>query len=104
MLELIRAKRYGQINETEYNKRGNEIDIKINELIAQKDLIEQEEHGARIKKKRLDDIMELIDEIDVVNKFDEELFKNIVDTIIVRKNTLEFQLKVGINEAIAMPR
>ena len=54
--------------------------------------------------KRIDEIIKIIDMIDITQQFDEELFKNIVDIIIVRGNTLEFKLKVGITESIEILR
>lgn len=54
--------------------------------------------------KRIDEIIKMIDMIDVTQQFDEELLKNIVDIIIVRGNTLEFKLKVGITERIKIQK
>lgn len=100
MLELIRAKRAGQLTETEYNNKGIEIEKTINTLKAKKELLEQKCHSAQMTNKRIDEIIKIIEMNDVTEQFDGELFKNIVDTIIVRNKTLEFQLKVGISEIV----
>lgn len=104
MLELIRMKRAGQLTETEYNSKGSEIEQIINELTAKKEVLEQKCHSAQMTNKRIDEIIKIIDMIDVTQQFDEELFKNIVDIIIVRGNTLEFKLKVGITERITIQK
>lgn len=104
IFELIRDKRAGQLTETEYNSKGSEIEQIINELTAKKEMLEQKCHSAQMTNKRIDEIIKIIDKIDVTQQFDEELFKNIVDIIIVRGNTLEFKLKVGITERITIQK
>ena len=56
-------------------------------------------------RKRVDEIIELIESMDIANKFDGEIFKNIVDTVVVRNNyTLDFHLKVGVTESVTIVR
>lgn len=73
-------------------------------LLQKKEVLEQQCHSAKMTNKRIDEIIKIIDMIDVTQQFDEELFKNIVDIIIVRGNTLEFKLKVGITEKITIQK
>lgn len=105
MLAVVRAKRAGELTDAEYNKRGGEIEIRINELTRIREGLEQKSHAAKMTRKRVDEIIELIESMDIANKFDGEIFKNIVDTVVVRNNyTLDFHLKVGVTESVTIVR
>ena len=104
MFELIRAKRTGQLTETESNQKGREIEQLINELTAKKEVLEQKCYSAQMTNKRIDEIIKLIDMVDITKQFNGELFKNIVDAVIVKENTLEFKLKVGITEKVTIQK
>ena len=105
MLSVVRAKRAGELTDAEYNKRGGEIEIRINELTRIREGLEQKSHAAKMTRKRVDEIIELIESMDIANKFDGEIFKNIVDTVVVRNNyTLDFHLKVGVTESVTIVR
>lgn len=55
--------------------------------------------------KRVEEIIELVENVDITNKFDGEIFKNIVDMVVVRNNyTLDFHLKVGVTESVTIVR
>ncbi len=105
MLAVVRAKRAGELTDAEYNKCGGEIEIRINELTRIREGLEQKSHAAKMTRKRVDEIIELIESMDIANKFDGEIFKNIVDTVVVRNNyTLDFHLKVGVTESVTIVR
>lgn len=105
MLELLRAKRIGGITDEEYNRRCSEIETRLNELTRMRDDIEQRSNIAKLTAKRVEEIAELLESIDVVNTFDGEIFKQIVDTVVVRNNyTLDFHLKIGLTESVTIVR
>lgn len=105
MLELVREKRAGNVTNEEYNQRGGEIEVKINELTRVKEGLEQRSYATKLTKKRVEEIIEMIECMDIANKFDGEIFKNIVDTVVVRNNyTLDFHLKVGLTESVTIVR
>ncbi len=105
MLDLVRSKRIGNITEEEYNRRGSEIETRINELSHKRDELEQRSNIAKLTKKRVGDIIDLINKIDITTEFDGEIFKSIVDTVVVRNNyTLDFHLKIGLTESVIIVR
>lgn len=53
----------------------------------------------------MEEIIELLEDMDMGNKFDGEIFKQIVDTVVVRnKYTLDFHLKIGVTESVTIVR
>ncbi|MDE6029460.1 MAG: hypothetical protein K2F90_03975 [Clostridiales bacterium] len=67
--------------------------------------MEQRSNIAKLTKKRVGDIIDLINKIDITTEFDGEIFKSIVDTVVVRNNyTLDFHLKIGLTESVIIVR
>ena len=105
MLALVKAKRNGEISDEEYSERGNTLATEIDRLTAEKTALESETNTARINKRRLDEILEFIEGINPTTEFDAEIFKTVVEEIIVRdESTLEFHFKVGIVKSITVDR
>lgn len=105
MLTLVRDKRKGIVSDEEYAERGNTLATEIDRLTAEKTALESETNTARINKRRLDEILEFIEGINPTAEFDAEVFKTVVEEIIVRdESTLEFHFKVGIVKSITVDR
>ena len=103
MLELLRSKRSAGTNEAEYNRRGMEIEVQINELNRKRAELEQREHTAKLAVKRMDDIINALDQINIDTEFDGEIFKSLIDTVVVRERyTLDFHFKAGITETLTV--
>jgi len=74
-------------------------------LTAEKTALESETNTARINKRRVDEILGFLEGINTTTEFDDEIFKTVVEQIIVRdESTLEFHFKVGIVKSITVER
>ena len=105
MLALVKAKRNGEISDEEYSERGNTLATEIDRLTAEKTALESETNTARINKKRIDEILGFLETVNPTTEFDADIFKSLIETIIVRENyILEFQFKIGITKTIQIPR
>lgn len=103
MLELLRAKRSGSISDAEYNRRGSEIEIQINSLNHKKEALTERECTSKMETQRLNKITEVLNESGSDTEFDGEIFKTLIDTVVVKdRYTLEFHFKVGIMETISL--
>ena len=105
MLELLKQKRRGEISTDEYSRKGAELENGIQELRRRQGLLEEKSNSTKIAVMRVQQILQAIGNETGVEEFDGEIFRSLVDTVVVRNNyTLDFHLKVGITETIKITR
>ena len=105
MLMLVKDKRNGVIGDEEYAVQGNEIAKEIDRLSAEKTALETDSNTARINNKRVEEILDFLSGINPTSQFDAEVFKAVVDEIIVKnETTLEFHFKIGTVKSITIER
>ena len=105
MLSLVKDKRKGIIGDEEYSVKGSEIANKIDKLTREKEELESHLNTAHIDNKRIVDILSFLDSVNPTMNFDAELFKTVIDEIVVRnETTLEFHFKIGTVKSITINR
>lgn len=101
MLELHKKKTRGLLTETDYGRQGGEIAEKIESAKKEKEALESSYTASISAKKRVDEILELLNNIDPLQSFDGDLFIRIVESITITERTkLKFKFKVGIEREI----
>lgn len=102
MLELDRAKAKKKINDTEYYDASLKLMDKIDELTAETRSITEIINAKKTVKHRLEDIRTIL-EGDILNGFDETVFRQLVAVIIVRNSReLEFVFHCGITDILTI--
>ena len=97
MFNLLKDKQSGLISEENYHVKGLKIEKKIDGLKKKESEIKERIDTSNVTKSRIEEITTYLSNADITDKFDGEMFKNLVESITVRNNnTLEFQFKAGI--------
>lgn len=102
MIDINRKKRAGEIAYELYITRAREIADRIETLEEEQKQIQAAEENLITETKRLKDILEVIEQIAPTEKFDGELFRRLIENVIVKDRRLTFNFKVGISKNITI--
>jgi site-specific DNA recombinase len=101
ILNLHIQKVNGKLNETEYGKLGGKLSSRIDELNKQKQELEDTYTKASSTNERVKDIIEALDGLKPTEEFNDELFKRLIESVIITERThIKFKFKVGIEREI----
>lgn len=96
MIDINRKKRAGEIAYELYIAKAQEIVDEVEKLEREQKEIQSTENDRLAETKRLKDILEVINEMHPTDEFDGEMFRRLIDNVIVKGNQLTFNFKVGI--------
>lgn len=96
MININRKKRAGEIAYELYIAKAQEIADEVEKLEREQKEIQSTENDRLAETKRLKDILEVINEMHPTDEFDGEMFRRLIDNVIVKENQLTFNFKVGI--------
>lgn len=96
MIDINRKKRAGEIAYELYIAKAQEIADEVEKLEREQKEIQSAENDRLAETKRLKDILEVINEMHPTDEFDGEMFRRLIDNVIVKGNQLTFNFKVGI--------
>lgn len=96
MIDINRKKRTGEIAYELYIAKAQEIADEVEKLEREQKEIQSKENDRLAETKRLKDILEVINEMHPTDEFDGEMFRRLIDNVIVKGNQLTFNFKVGI--------
>lgn len=96
MIDINRKKRAGEIAYELYIAKAQEIADEVEKLEREQKEIQSTENDRLAETKRLKDILEVINEMHPTDEFDGEMFRRLIDNVIVKGNQLTFNFKVGI--------
>lgn len=96
MININRKKRAGEIAYELYIAKAQEIADEVEKLEREQKEIQSTENDRLAETKRLKDILEVINEMHPTDEFDGEMFRRLIDNVIVKGNQLTFNFKVGI--------
>ena len=103
MLELHKKHQNGEISEDDYSKKGGDLAKKIEKLNSKKDQLELSVNTTNLVKHRLEEITETIGNVGSMDKFNELIFRRLVESITINERyKLTFKFKVGIDRTIDM--
>jgi len=102
MIELNRRKRAGTEDYDAYIKRANEIADEIERLEKQQTEWQNKLEVRMDATRRIKDIMEVINGITPTTEFDGEMFKSLVENVVIKDRELTFNFNVGISRKIAI--
>ena len=94
-----RKKRSGEIAYETYVTRAREIADQVEELEKQQREIRAAEDNRITETKRIKDILEAINEVRSTDEFDGEIFRRLIDNVIIKDKWLTFNFKVGISKS-----
>ena len=98
MLEIHRQRFRDEISLEDYNKKANIISTAIEQLNKEKTVLETQVHSVRMTRKRVENILEFLSNIDPTKNFDADLFKILVENVLIKpSNEIQFNFKVGIS-------
>ncbi len=98
MLEIHKQRFRDEISPEGYNKKANIISTVIEQLNKEKAILETQVHSVRMTRKRVEDLLKFLGNINPTKNFDADLFKVLVENILIKPNNeLEFNFKVGIS-------
>ena len=96
MININRKKRAGEIAYELYIAKAQEIADEVEKLEREQKEIQSTKNDRLAETKRLKDILEAINEMHPTDEFDGEMFRRLIDNVIVKGNQLTFNFKVGI--------
>lgn len=96
MIDINRKKRAGEIAYELYIAKAQEIADEVEKLEREQKEIQSTENDRLAETKKLKDILEVINEMHPTDEFDGEMFRRLIDNVIVKGNQLTFNFKVGI--------
>lgn len=100
MLEIHKKKIRDEISPEEYDNKAKLIATVIEQLNKEKTSLETQAVSTRMSNKRVEDILEFLGEIDPTATFDADLFRALVENVLIRQNNeIEFNFKVGIRRS-----
>lgn len=104
MIELNRNHRSGAISDEEYNQKGSEVSEKIEGLQKEREELQTKADATRLVTRRFQDISDCLDQVNFTTEFDGEMFTNIVEDVIVKEDSLQFNFKVGIVKTVMLKK
>ncbi len=102
MIDINRKKRAGAIAYELYIAKAQEIADEVEKLEREQKEIQSTENDRLAETKRLKDILEVINEMHPTDEFDGEMFRRLIDNVIVKGNQLTFNFKVGIVKTVTI--
>ena len=102
MMKLHKKRVDGLISETEYSIKGGRLAKKIDDTKKEKEAIADTSASNSIASNRLEELYKIIDEIDVLNQFDGEIFKRLIDYVAINGKRLIFHFKVGFDKIVEL--
>lgn len=99
MIDINRKKRSGEIAYETYVTRAREIADQVEVLEKQQREIRAAEDNRITETKRIKDILETINEVRPTDEFDGEIFRRLIDNVIIKDKRLTFNFKVGISKS-----
>ncbi len=102
MITLNRLKRGGGIDHDLYVQRANQIADRIEALEKEQTELRTKDEVRMDATKRIKDIMEVINSVRATERFDGEVFKRLIEEVIVKDRTLTFNFKVGISKTMSI--
>ena len=102
MMELHKKRVNGLISETEYSIKGGRLAKKIDDTKKEKEAIADTSASNSIASSRLEELYQIVDEIDVLNQFDGEIFKRLIDYVAINGKRLIFHFKVGFDKIVEL--
>jgi len=98
---LYSQKSDGKITMVEYQKEGSKISGRIDALRKEKESIETTITSNNLSKQRLNEIIKAVELSKPTDEFDEEIFKRLVDVVIMKdRYNATFKFKIGIERTI----
>ncbi|GHV01528.1 hypothetical protein FACS1894211_11490 [Clostridia bacterium] len=94
-LNLSRENRTGQISNAEYDKRIAELEADLNALTAEKSDKIMRNEQVKLIQFRLAKTSERLTRENLADRFDEAVFKDLVDVVTVTNGACKFRLKCG---------
>ncbi len=102
MININRLKRAGGIDHNLYVERANQIADKIESLEKEQLELKTKEEIRVEASKRIKDIMEVINSVQATERFDGEVFRRLIEEVIVKDRTLTFKFKVGVEKVMPL--
>ena len=102
MIDINRKKRSGEIAYEAYVARAREIADQVEVLEKQQREIQAAEESRISETKRIKDILEAINGMHPMDEFDGEIFRRLIDNVIIKDKRLTFNFKVGISKTITI--
>ena len=102
MIDINRKKRSGEIAYEAYVARAREIADQVEVLEKQQREIQVAEESRISETKRIKDILEAISGMHPMDEFDGEIFRRLIDNVIIKDKRLTFNFKVGISKTITI--
>lgn len=101
MLELHKKKTNGLISETDYGRQGGAIAEKIELAKKERESLESAFITSTSAKRRVNEILKVLDSIDPLTNFDSEIFIRLVESVVITERTkIKFKFKVGIEREV----
>lgn len=95
MLELNKSNFKGKINGKAYHDKTLELMNKIDLLVGETQIIEKIINEKKLARHRLDDIREFIDSNDGLLEFNDDVFRQMIERVVMLGNEIEFGLIAG---------
>lgn len=103
MLQLTKALNRREISESEYNIKVIRLSKEMDNLILAQRERQNKRDTIRLAKVRIEDMERVINNISQSDEFDEEIFKSVVDTVIIENASMikiKFRCGIDIDETI----
>ena len=100
MMQLLTKKNNGDITDMDYAQRGQKIASFIDNTKSEIDSLSREYATTSSAIKRIEDITNVLENVELTEKFDTDVFKTLVEEILVKDDVLEFKLKCGISREV----
>jgi len=99
MMTFYKDKEEGTITEKNYIAKEKEISEKIEQLTEQKNELEKKNNKLKLSKYRIEEIMGVLNNLRLIEEFDDNIFKAIVEKIkILSRTTIRIYFKCGIEK------
>ena len=102
MLTINRQKREGAISFEKYAEEASHIADKIEALETEKSELEKKGEERLVATKRINDIIQVLNELTPTDEFNGEMFTRLVEEVIILDRTATFVFKAGINKKIEL--
>ena len=102
MITINRQKREGAISFEKYAEEASHIADKIEALETEKSELEKKGEERLVATKRINDIIQVLNELTPTDEFNGEMFTRLVEEVIILDRTATFVFKAGINKKIEL--
>ena len=102
IVDLNRKKRAGTIGMEEYQDKCNEAVDRLDRMQAQRDELFTKRAVSKLTLKRVEDMNLALDGVELMDKFDRDIFTALVKRITAKGRTLTFEFRVGVKESITI--